>query len=205
MYTLYSIPGSCSTGIHILLNKLNISVDVVNRSDVADYAARVATNQVPALQYDNYIITEGAAIVLHLFRQHNIDTAVYGGDQEFQQWLLFNYATLHPAYSKLFTVNALLNEGPDKQAFKQALARKTADLWKILDTRLAEKTFVLGNEPSIVDYLIAIYANWGNAFDDVSIPLGNNVKRVIKHVIELPEFIQAFEREGATYALPANS
>ena len=205
MYTLYSIPGSCSTGIHVLLNTLKQPVEVVNRNNVGNYSALVPTNQVPALQHNDRLMTEGAAIVLHLLNEHNVDIAQYGNEKEFYQWLMFNYATLHPAYSKLFNAQSQLDDGPGKLVFMQKLGDRVAELWQILDQRLTKQAFVVGNNPSIVDYLLAVYANWGNAFEDVAILLGENVKRVIKHVAEMPEFIAAYQHEGATHMLPPNS
>ena len=41
MYQLYTIPGSCSTGIHVLLNSLDIKTDIILRDDVEDYASLV--------------------------------------------------------------------------------------------------------------------------------------------------------------------
>lgn len=93
---------------------------------------------------------------------------------------MFCYSTLHPAYSKLFTALRTMPEGEGK-------------------------SFTTGEQPAVVDYLMAIYANWGNAFPDLTIKLGDNVIRLIDRVKTLPEFVQAFETEGANHAIPVNS
>ena len=69
MYTLYSLGGSCSTGITILLRKLEVPFKIIQRGDVNDYSSIVPTNQVPALKDDTLLITEGAAIVLYLLEK----------------------------------------------------------------------------------------------------------------------------------------
>lgn len=180
MYTLYTIPGSCSTGIHTLLNALNIPVKIINRDDVENYQEIVPTNQVPALKDGELLLTEGAAIAQYLMEKHHVDTRVLGGTTAFNQWLMFCYSTLHPAYSKLFTALRTMPEGEGK-------------------------SFTTGEQPAVVDYLMAIYANWGNAFPDLTIKLGDNVIRLIDRVKTLPEFVQAFETEGANHAIPLNS
>lgn len=55
-----------------------------------------------------------------------------------------------------------------------------------------------GDAPNIVDYLLCVYANWGTFFD-VDIVLGDNVARMIRDVIQRPEFQKVFEAEGVDY------
>ncbi len=207
MYQLYSIAGSCSTGIHALLNQLQQPVEIIERDDVDDYSALVATNQVPALKNGDQLLTEGAAIVLQLLERHGSGSEA--NDGEFRQWLMFNYATLHPAYSKLFTVNSVMAEGEEKQALLQTLANRVAKLWQIVDQRLAQRETMYGTMLSdslgIIDYLLAVYVRWGNAFPTLSIPVGENVLQLVDRVVELPAFAAAFEREGLAYTIPANA
>lgn len=204
MYKLYTITGSCSTGIHILLNKLDIPVDVIKRDDVPNYQSLVPTNQVPALQLQEHLITEGAAIVLHLFKQHG-NPYKNVTEEEFIQWLMFNYATLHPAYSKLFAVLNSMNDSTEKQTLMESFADKLIQTWKIVDARLAKQPYMLGDTPSIVDYLLAIYLGWGKVFPSLSIPVGEHVLRVVNEVMLLPEFIKAFDVEGGKYQIPHNA
>ena len=69
MYTLYSIPGTCSTGITVLLTRLGLDFEVIKRDDVPNYSDIAPTNQVPALKDGDQIITEGSAIVLYLLEK----------------------------------------------------------------------------------------------------------------------------------------
>lgn len=202
MYQLYTIPASCSTGIYALLNSFELPFKVIKRDDEPNYQTIVPTNQVPALKDGEELITEGAAIVLHLLDKQNIDLETLGGARKFRQWLMFNYATLHPAYSKLFTINQQLEESPIKQAVMEDLASKVADLWKIIDERLAHNIYIMGDNVTVIDYLLAVYLNWGNFFSNVDIPVGQNVLRLVKHVSKLPEFISAYEQEGVVHSIP---
>lgn len=205
MYQLMTIPGSCSTGIHVLLNKLNIPVEVINRDDVEDYQALVPTNQVPALQTGELVLTEGAAIVLYLMEKHQIDASNYGGSAVFNQALMFNYSTLHPAYGKLFAINNIMEDSEQKSEVMQALADKVAATWKILDDKLSTQPYLTGENPCVIDYLVAIYASWGNYFPELKLPIGNNVKRLIKEVSQHEAFVLAYTKEGVEFHLPENS
>lgn len=200
MYTLYSMSGTCSSAIHTLLVSQNIPVNIVFHKDVDDYHEINPTGQVPALKTPDGILTEGAAISLYLIEKHNI--AVDCELTKFNQLLMFNYATLHPAYSKMFTVHFAMEPSTEKDKLMQVLASKTAELWKIVDKRLAENEFMAGHQVSLLDYLITIYASWGSTFPYVSIPLGNNVLRVAKHVSSLPSFKTVIKRENMQFILP---
>ncbi len=199
MYKLYSIPGTCSTGIVALLKKLEQPVEIIHRDDVPDYATRInAANQVPILDDDGVLIREGAAIVLYLLEKHG--SPWLSGDQtdkaDFQQWLMFNYATLHPAYGRIFTVAKIMEEGDAKAQLLQQLADKVSGTWKLLNERLETRNFVVGDEATIIDYLIVIYSNWNQAFPQLKIILGKNVERLVDEVSALAEIQAAYEAEN---------
>lgn len=203
MYTLYTIPGTCSTGIHTLLNQLNVPFNIALRDQVDNYSALVPTNQVPALKTEQTLLTEGSAIALHLLREHGDKTLTE--NPEFVQWLMFNYATLHPAYSKLFALKGIMDEGQTKQAGMQALADNVANLWKIVDGHLADREFMFGNTATLIDYLITVYVSWGNVFPELAIPVGSNVLALAERIKALPEFQKAYASEGAQYSVPDNA
>lgn len=204
MYRLYSIPGSCSTGIHVLLNKLGQEVEIVPRDTVENYAEIVPTNQVPALVSGDELLTEGAAIVLHLLEKHDAMPAPGRETREFRQWLLFNYATLHATYSKLFMagVASVVEHADSRGALLDHIADRLSTLWSIVETRLEGRSFVVSDEPTVIDYLLAIYASWGNAVPEAQIKIGPNARRLIEHVLALPEFAKAAERENIDVRVP---
>lgn len=202
MYTLVTLPGSCSTGIHILLNSLNIQAEVVKRDDIPNYTDRVATNQVPALLDGETVLPEGAAIILYLFEKHNIDMASFGNATAFKQWLMFNYATLHPAYGQLFTVNGQMADSEAKTTYLNQLAEKVSNTWQVVEQRLSQSPYLAGDKPSVLDYLLAVYINWGNYFPELTINVGDNVKRVVNEVSQHQAFVDAFADEGASFKLP---
>lgn len=203
MYQLYSIPGSCSTGIHVLLNQLEVPVEIRNRDEVENYQNLVATNQVPALETGDQLLTEGAAIALHLLNTHGDKSLA--NDPEFTRWLMFNYATLHPAYSKLFAVNHAMENGPGKLALLQTLADRLSEFWQIVDQHLEGREFMHNDQASVIDYLIAVYVRWGSFFPDTTIALGDNVLNLVNRVVALPEFQSALQRENISYSIPENT
>ena len=209
MYTLYTIPGSCSSGITVLLEKLQSEYTPIKREDVPNYSDLVPTNQVPALKLpDGQIITEGAAIVLYLLEKHNSPMLPANLSQkaEFLRWLIFNYATLHPAYGRMFAIQykTQMDENEKVNVLKQ-YAAYTSSLWKILDNELEKKRFITGDHPTIVDYLATIYSGWGNNLQGINITLGKNVERLVEEVSVLPEFLAGYKKENIEFKKVAES
>lgn len=208
MYTLYTIPGSCSTGIAVLMKKLGVEFKSVKRDDVQNYTDIVPTNQVPAIVTPTgTVITEGAAIAMYLLEKYGQSDLPQDIESraEFYQWLNFDYATLHPAYSKIFSIyfNETLSDDVKGNLVK-SFADKLSDTWSILDKRLANQKYILGDTPTHVDYMAAIYTSWNKAyFDDVKIELGENVKRFVKDVQSLPEFQAGYEADNVEFKLAA--
>ena len=119
---------------------------------------------------------------------------------EFLRWLMFNYATLHPAYNRVITLNRCMADSePSKIALLQTLADKVSALWKIIDDRLASQSFMMGEEVTIIDYLLTIYTSWGNMFPETKITLGSHVQHLVDKVSKLSEFTWAYEAEQATF------
>lgn len=206
MYKLYSIPGTCSTGIVALIKKLGQPVEIIHRDDIPDYATRInAANQVPILDDGGMLIREGAAIALYLLEKHN--SSWLQGDRvekaDFQQWLMFNYATLHPAYGRIFTVAKIMDESDAKAKLLQQLADKVSDSWDILNERLEGRSFVVGNEATVIDYLLVIYSSWNHAFPQLKITLGRNIERLVQDISALPEVQAAYEAENIQIQLAA--
>ena len=201
MYSLYAIPGSCSLGIHVLLNTLDQPFEYRNIADIEDYKSINPVGAVPVLNDGDELIREGAAIVLHLLEKHDSPMLPQSNAEknQFLQKLFFNYATLHPAYSKLFFAMHNLTGDAQQQAYA-ASAKAISALWKVVDQQLEHSEFMHGDQPTILDYLLCVYANWGNYFD-VEIELGENVKTLIRKVTQLPEFQRALKTEEIEYQL----
>ena len=199
MYKLYSLAGSCSTGITILLEKLGVDYEVIQRNDVENYSAMIQTNQVPALVYNDLVLAEGAAIALYLLEKHCDAFSAMKLDHKakFYQMLMFNYATLHPAYAKILTV-AGISVNKDIELM-QKLADRTSDLWVMIDDHLAKNEFMFQDQSTIIDYLLTIYTTWGKYAPEVNIKIGSNVHRLAKQISQTPEFIAAYKKESIEF------
>lgn len=122
MYTLYATPGTCSTGIHILLTVLEQEFELVYAADVDNFNEISPTGMVPVLADGDFLIREGGAIVLYLLEKHN--STMLSADpiekSRFLQKLLFNYPTMHLAYSKLFFAMKNLSSDAQRESYEAA-------------------------------------------------------------------------------------
>ncbi|APC97468.1 glutathione S-transferase family protein [Francisella frigiditurris] len=201
MYILYSIPGSCSTAIAILLEKLKVDYKIIHRNDVPNYSKIVPTNQVPALDTGERVISEGAAITLYLLDKHcdSLKKISIEDKGEFYQKLMFNYATLHPSYTRATGTANAMKENKNIEVL-QKLADKISELWVIVDNHLSENEFMFGDEATIVDYLITIYTKWAaKFFPYLTVTTGENVKRLAKQISQRPEFLNACKKDGFNF------
>ena len=138
-YILYSIAGSSSTAITVLLESLDLKYKLIQRDNVINYSDIVPTNQVPALVNRGFVLSEGSAIALYLMEKHCEWFATLEGKAKakFYQILMFNYATLHPTYSKLRMVSI---QAEKNYKLIQELADKVSSLWEIVETNLGDNS-----------------------------------------------------------------
>lgn len=204
MYQLYIMPGACSLAIHTLLEDMAVPFETINKADVADYAAVNPLGTVPVLTDGDLTLREGASIVLHLADRHGTSLLPKTGDARSRavDALMFANATMHPAYGKMFFAAGAFEDETQKQIVLQAAAAAVEKLWAHVDARLADQPFVAGEELTIADVMLTVYANWGQFFP-ISIALGDNVKRMIRAVKAHPAFAAALAREGVDYKAAA--
>ena len=86
------------------------------------------------------------------------------------RWMMFDYATLHPAYGRMFAIQYKVQlSDEEKQRILPQMAEYVGSLWAILDKELGTKSFITGAEPTLADYLAAVYASWGKNFPGIDI------------------------------------
>ncbi len=82
----------------------------------------------------------------------------------------------------------------------QQLAPLVSKTWAILNTHLENRTYVFGDAPSIIDYLLAVYVSWNTMLPaEINITIGPNVDRLVNTISAFPEFKAAYAAENAEY------
>lgn len=196
MYTLYFSPGACSLAIQVVLRELDQPFELVNKASVTVYQRINPVGAVPALAVDGKVLTEGAAIILYLLEKHANDLlpASTEARQQAIEQLMFANATLHPAYSKLFFLSSELAEGEIKELAMATAANYVCKLWQLVETKLQTQPYLGGQQYSVTDILLAVYASWGRFFS-VAISIGPRSQAMIAKVQALPCYQAALVAE----------
>ena len=162
---LYYSPGACSLSPHIVLREAGLAFEPVLAStkthklqDGTDYYTINPKGYVPLLELDNgERLTEGPAIVQYIADQvPGKKLAPANGSFEryrLQEWLNFITSELHKGFGTLFTPQ-LPEEG-------KAVARaRVTDRLKWVDTQLAGKQYLMGDDFSVADAYLFTISNW---------------------------------------------
>src|SRR5437879_7094326 len=157
MYQLHYFPANASAAPHMLLEQIGAEYDLVlvdrarNAQKSSEYLRINPNGRIPTLVDGNLIVSEAAAIVLHLVDQHaDAGLAPQIGTPErakFYQWLIFLTNSLQE--------ELMIWQYPDRLAGKDASAtdvikhgaeaRANMFLDGIEDTLKANAPYCLGN------------------------------------------------------------
>ncbi len=134
-----------------------IPVDIA-RGDQHGHAFRAINpnGKVPALVDEGIVIFDSSAILIHLARK----TGAFLGDQseagqaELMSWLMFIGSGIGPFTGQAIHFTRYAPAGQEYASHRYAFEAERH--WKIIDARLAQRRFMLGDAYSIVDMAL-----WG--------------------------------------------
>ncbi len=202
MYTLYYMPGGSSFGIHALLVELKQKYTLQFYGDVSNYLDINPTGGVPTLDDDGMIIREGAAIALHLIEKHQslLLPKLQHERTNALQWLMMANASIHPAYGKMFFIANNVKDEKLRVELFRVQAETISDMWQIVNKQLEDKPFICGEEPTVADFLLPVYANWSRFFP-VKINYGSNFLSYCVKMMQYPSFAKAISVENIEYSV----
>jgi len=162
---LYYSPGACSLSPHIALHEAGLAFTPVLAStkshklqDGTDYYGINPLGYVPMLELDDGTrLREGPAIVQYIADQvpQKMLAPQNGTLQRYrlQEWLTFTGMELHRGFSPLFN--------PATPEEYKAMAReKLLDRLKWLDSQLAGKQYLMGDQFTVADGYLFTVTSW---------------------------------------------
>ena len=112
---------------------------------------------------DGTVMTESAAITLHLADVAGNDSLVPGAGQAsraaFLRWLMFIVANIYPTYTYADDPTRFVEVSDAQQSFKNAVDRYAQKLYAILDGEAGEPWF-LGERFSALDIYVCVMSRW---------------------------------------------
>lgn len=200
---LYFSPHTCSLSPHILLQETGTAytlqrVDLKSHLTDAgeDYYAINARGQVPLLILPNgEQLTEGPIISQYIVEQAGAtDLLPTAGLARYRvlEWQNYISTELHKSFSPLF--NPEFN-AEAKQTVKSLLRKK----YEWLNMRLAERTFLTGEEFTIADSYLFVVTNWAEAVG-LDISDLTHIQKFLANIAERPSVREALKAEAALIA-----
>lgn len=204
----YMTPGSCSTGIHILLEECGLVFEaylvnlLAGDQYKADYLAINPKGSVPALVLDDgSALTEFSAIAWWLARRYPKHKLLPESlDGEVRVLGLMNYAvhTLHTqGFARIFTTERFAPSSADHASVK-AQGRQIIDQgFAIVNRELAGRDYV-AEHFTIADAALFYVEFWA---ERIAIPLPENCQAHYRRMLTRPAVRQVLAEEGYVSAL----
>lgn len=204
----YMTPGSCSTGIHILLEEVGAVFEAYLVNLLAgdqfkpDYLALNPKGTIPTLvRDDGSALTEFQSIAWWLARAYP-KRQLLPGDPEGEVRVLetMNYAvgTLHgQGFARIFTAEKFAPNATDLAAV-QARGREILEAgFALVDRQLAGRAYV-AEQFSIADAALFYVEFWA---DRTGLPLPDNCRAHYRRLLQRPAVRQVLAEEGYASAL----
>lgn len=204
---LYGSPSTASLVVHWLLIELEIPhalqmLDFDKHEQKSpEYLKLNPAGRVPALVIDGQVLTEAAAIVMHLADSHPEArlAPVLGSLQraQYYRWMFFMANTLQPAYRAWFYATEPAGED-NVEAVKEQARRQIENAWQdVADHLQVSGPYLLGKELSAADFLLTMLMRWSR-----NMPRPSDTWPVLKAFADRmkarPAFKEVYAREGLT-------
>ncbi|MBI3902191.1 MAG: glutathione transferase GstA [Nitrosomonadales bacterium] len=163
---LYYSPGACSLASHIALYETGLPFEtdrIIKTTKMTvggeNYMQLNPKGYVPAIKLDDgNVLTEGIAVLQYIADQKpDSGLAPKAGTMEryrLQEWLTFIATELHKSFSPLF--NKAASEEM-KNFARESLARRLG----YVETQLANKVYLMGDNFTVADAYLFVVAGWG--------------------------------------------
>ncbi len=207
MYTLYSMLGSCSMAVHVLLNEVQAPVtlkNVAGPTRPSEYLEINPRGSVPTLVDGDFVLREGAAILITLAEKHSSPLLPASGRDRARalEWLAFANATMHPAYSRAFFMHRHLGEDAKNNPLYDAVIASIQGLWNDVESTLQTQEYVCGKSCTLADILLTVIANWSTNLQQ-PVTFGPKTKALFQRVVARPAYQLALKEENITYKVAA--
>ncbi|MEE7548032.1 glutathione S-transferase family protein [Xanthomonas sp. Kuri4-1] len=203
--TLYYAPSTAALVVHWLLIELEVPhvlqpLDLERREHKApDYLALNPAGVVPTLRLDGQLLTEAAAIAMHLADLHpQAGFAPAPGTParaEYYRWMCFCTNTLQPAYRAWFYPDEPAGAAHAEAARERARQALEA-AWERVAAHLQDNgPYLLGEQLSTADFMLTMLMRWSRNLprpSDAWPALHAHAQRMKAR----PAFRETYRREG---------
>src|SRR6202158_2713101 len=209
MYQLHYFPANANAAPHMLLEELGAKYELllVDRSKDAqkseEYLKLNPNGRIPTLVDNSLVLSEAAAIVLHLVDQHGgAGLAPKVGTPErtkFYQWMTFLTNSLQEELMIWQYPERLAGaDGGATEGVKRGAEKRAETYLDVIEQHLKTNgPLFLGETLSAADFYLVMLARWAR-------PMANpprsrpNIAKLLDKVTALPAGRRAYDRKGVT-------
>ncbi len=203
MMKFYFTPGSCSTGIHILLEELDLVFEahLVNllsgTQQTPEYLAINPKATIPTLvRDDGTALTEFQAIAYWLARSYPKAKLLPGdpdGDAKVIEWMDYVVGTIHgQGFTRIFTTEKFTPNPADYEAVKAQGMEIVTRSFAIVNAKLSSSGYVMGNF-CIADAALFYVEFWA---DKIGLTLPDNCLKHYQLMLTRPVVKRVLIEEG---------
>lgn len=202
---LYYAPGACSVGIHVLLEEIGkpYQAELVNFRDGAQYKPPFTglnpKSKVPTLERDDGSILTEFPVIAYWLALQNPEANLVPKDNETMiraaEAMEYVVGTIHSqGFTRLFRTERFAPSASDHDKVK-AQGREVIDKgFAVIDTALAGKSYLGGNELSIADAALFYVEFWGAK--RVGLQLPKNCAAHFERMMARPAVQRTLQAEG---------
>jgi Glutathione S-transferase len=202
---MYGSQSTASLVVHWLLIELGIEhelrqLDFDRREQKSpEYLALNPVGRVPTLVIDGQVLTESAAIAMHLADLHpQAGLAPAPGTPargDYYRWMCFCVYTLMPAYRAWFYPDEPAGEANIAVVKERARAQLEAAWQQMADHLATQGPYVLGDPLSAVDFVLTMLMRWSRNMPRPT----DSWPSLLEHAQRMkarPSFAEVYRREG---------
>lgn len=171
MYQLYWAKDSGALAPHILLEEIGAKYEAhffdleKGDQDTAEFLAINPRGQIPAMVLaDGTIITESAAISLHLADNHPdaglLPPVASSERARVYRWLFYASANIYEAVLRLYYTDGFTTDAGQLDQVQDSARAHMDNAWELLENELGEGPYLLGSNYSVVDPYLLMLTNW---------------------------------------------
>jgi glutathione S-transferase len=206
MITLYYHRGACSTSNHFALEEAGVDYQAIEvHLDRLDDPTAIKVRELnpmamtPVLVLeDGTVLTQNAATLAYiadLVPGKNLLPARNTVERaQAESWLSFVASDLHPTIIE-YIYKALPATGEQKERTRALYDQRAARRLKVLEDRLADQDYILGDRYSVIDGYALVVLNW-SVPADLSLAPYPNIRAYMERLEARPAIRRVREAEG---------
>ncbi|MFZ6843678.1 glutathione S-transferase family protein [Undibacterium sp. RuTC16W] len=209
MIQLYYYPGNANLAPHMILEELGVPYELVlvdtekKEHQATAYLQLNPTGKIPALLDDDLVLTETAAICLHLADKYSQGKLVpsVGTPQRAQlyRWLMYLTNTLQAELITYFYPHRLATDNAAIAQVKAHAEARVAEMIDLLENNLARSggNYLLGEQFSILDPYLFMLCRWTRNMQNPARDR-EHLGKFLNRLAERPCVKRTFDMEGLT-------